>query len=125
MSDFDAPITNVDDNDAEGLATQTDEPVVVSEPVAPDSDHELAKANPNDGYAFAAIICAIAGFVIPILPAAAALMLVRATEIAEQPLSEGAARLASAARTLAYVSLALISIVCAALLLGILGRMIS
>ncbi len=83
--------------------------------------------SPNDGYAFAAIICALAGFVVPILPAAAALMLVRATEVplADQPLSPGAARMASAAQTLAYISLTVVAILCAALLLGILGRTIS
>jgi len=83
--------------------------------------------NSNDGYAFAAIICAIAGFVIPILPAAAALMLVRATQepLSDQPLSPSAQKLASLAQTLSYVSLTLIAIFCAALLLGILGRVIS
>jgi hypothetical protein len=83
--------------------------------------------NANDGYAFAAIICALAGFVIPVLPAAAALMLVRATQppLAEQPLSPNAARLAATAQTLAYVSLTLVTVLCAALLLGILGRTIS
>lgn len=81
----------------------------------------------NDGYAFAAIICAIAGFVIPVLPSAAALMLVRATEepLAAVPLSPSAQKLAATAQTLAYVSLTLMSVLCAALLLGILGRVIS
>ncbi len=83
--------------------------------------------NSNDGYAFAAIICAIAGFLIPVLPAAAALMLVRATQspFVDQPLSPSAEKLASAAQTLAYISLTIIAVVCSAFLLGILGRAIS
>lgn len=88
---------------------------------------ETSPRNSNDGYAFAAIICAIAGFVIPVLPAAAALMLVRATQspFVDEPLSPSAAQLASAAQTLAYISLTIIAAVCAAFLLGILGRAIS
>lgn len=86
-----------------------------------------AARNPADSYAFFAFLCALVGFIIPILPAAAALMLVRATEppYNEEPLGSSAASLANTARTLAYISLALLAAISAALLLGILGRVIS
>jgi hypothetical protein len=87
-------------------------------PVAP-----ITRRNPNDVYAFAAFICAI--LPIPIFPAAAALMLVRSTEVAEVPLSPSAQGVANTARTIAYVSIALVVAFCAALLLGVLGRTIS
>ncbi|MBA2608344.1 MAG: hypothetical protein H0U92_05375 [Actinobacteria bacterium] len=125
MSDFDAPVSP--EITAPG-APEITAPVASPMPVPTEMATDPAPPrNANDGYAFAAIICAIAGFVIPILPAAAALMLVRATEVplADQPLSPSAARMASVAQTLAYISLTVIAILCAALLLGILGRAIS
>ena len=95
-----------------------------------------------DGYAFAAVICAATGLLLPlglsliggkkalptfvlvIISAPAALMLARATEepINPDPVSPGVARVAGIAQTLAYASLALVVTFCAALLLGILGR---
>jgi hypothetical protein len=98
-----------------------------------------------DGYAFAAVTCAAAGLLLPIaislisglrgfisfaivlLSAPASLMLARATEepIAAEPVSPGVARIAGIAQTLAYASLALVAAFCAALLLGILGKVLT
>jgi hypothetical protein len=98
-----------------------------------------------DGYAFAAVVCAASGLLLPIglsliggkkalptfvlvlISAPAALMLARATEepIATEPVSPGVARVAGIAQTLAYASLALVVTFCAALLLGILGRVVT
>ena len=94
---------------------------LVTEPAAP--AETATRRNPNDVYAFAAFVCAI--LPIPILAAAAALMLVRATEVADVPLSPSAANVANTARTIAYVSIGLVIAFCAALLLGVLGRTIS
>ncbi|HUR76694.1 MAG TPA: hypothetical protein VMZ22_02020 [Acidimicrobiales bacterium] len=98
-----------------------------------------------DGYAFAAVICAGAGLFLPIaisliggrrgmasfaivlLSAPAALMLARGTEepIATEPVSPAVARAAAVAQMLAYASLALVVTFCVALLLGILGRVVT
>jgi hypothetical protein len=95
-----------------------------------------------DGYAFAAVVCAASGLLLPIglsliggkkafptfvlvlISAPAALLLARATEapITDEPVSPGVARVAGVAQLLAYASLALVVTFCAALLLGILGR---
>ena len=117
-------------------------------PVAPDVA-EMPAARPTrtaaDGYAFAAVVCAASGLLLPIgisliggkkafptfvlvvISAPAALMLARATEapIADEPVSPGVARVAGLAQMLAYASLALVVTFCAALLLGILGRVIT
>jgi len=98
-----------------------------------------------DGYAFAAVVCAASGLLLPIglsliggkrafptfvlvlISAPAALMLARATEdpITDEPVSPNVARVAGLAQTLAYASLALVVTFCAALLLGILGRVVT
>jgi hypothetical protein len=98
-----------------------------------------------DGYAFAAVVCAAAGLVLPVaisliggwrgapsfaialISAPAALMLARATEepIATEPVSPGVERAAAAAQMLAYASLALVVTFCAALLIGILGKVVT
>jgi hypothetical protein len=98
-----------------------------------------------DGYAFAAVVCAATGLLLPIgltliggkkafptfvlvlVSAPAALMLARATEepITDEPVSASVARVSGVAQTLAYASLALVITFCAALLLGILGRVIT
>jgi hypothetical protein len=98
-----------------------------------------------DGYAFAAVVCAASGLLLPVglsliggkkalptfvlvvISAPAALMLARATEapIANEPVSRGVARVAGVAQMLAYASLALVVTFSAALLLGILGRVIT
>jgi hypothetical protein len=115
---------------------------------APENEPEM-DAEPRrtaaDGYAFAALICAASGLVLPIgisliggwrgapsfaialLSAPAALMLARATEepIATEPVSPGVERAAAAAQMLAYASLALVVTFCAALLIGILGKVIT
>jgi hypothetical protein len=98
-----------------------------------------------DGYAFAAVVCAASGLLLPIglsliggkkalptfvlvvISAPAALMLARATEepVATEPVSPGVARVAGIAQMLAYASLALVVTFCAALLLGILGRVVT
>lgn len=98
-----------------------------------------------DGYAFAAVVCAATGLLLPLglsliggkkalptfvlvlISAPAALMLARATEepINTEPVSPGVARVAAIAQMLAYASLALVVTFCAALLLGILGRVVT
>ena len=98
-----------------------------------------------DGYAFAAVVCAATGLLLPLglsliggkkalptfvlvlISAPAALMLARATEepINTEPVSPGVARVAGIAQMLAYASLALVVTFCAALLLGILGRVVT
>lgn len=139
----------------EPTPTEPDEPAiapVAAEPVAaePAAAAELvAEAGPAartaaDGYAFAALICAAAGLLLPIvvsliggrrgLPsfalvvftAPAALLLARATEepVAAEAVSPAVARIAGLAQTFAYASLALVVTFCAALLLGIAGRVI-
>lgn len=104
---------------AEPIEEPTPEPEVVAAP--------MPVRSAADGYAMAAVICAIVGFVIPVLPAAAALMLARATEEphVSEPVSERVARLASTATTLAYISLSLITGFCAAMLLGILAKVLT
>ncbi|HVT78670.1 MAG TPA: hypothetical protein VHD87_16640 [Acidimicrobiales bacterium] len=129
------------------------EPEAVTEPAAPPDPVEPAtemRAGPPartaaDGYAFAAVICAAAGLLLPIglsliggrrafpsfalvlFSAPAALLLARATEepITDQPVSEGVARVSGVAQVLAYASLALVVTFCVALLLGILGRVVT
>jgi hypothetical protein len=116
----------------------------MSEDLEPPAEMQTARTA-ADGYAFAAIVCAAAGLLLPIgisliggrrgfasfalvlISAPAALMLARATEedIAEEAVSPSVARIAGAAQTLAYASLALVVTFCAALLLGILGRVIT
>jgi hypothetical protein len=110
---------------------------------------EMTAAPPTrtaaDGYAFAAVVCAGVGLALPLaisliggrrglfsfalalLTAPAALMLARATEepIATEPVSPSVARVAAIAQTLAYASVALVVTFCAALLLGILGRVVT
>lgn len=107
------------------------EPIAAASPVveaaaAPPVEMQQRR-NPNDVYAFGAMLCALLGFIIPIVPAAAALMLVRATEapLTDIPLSPSAQSVAGAARTMAYVSLTIMVVLCAILLLGILGRVLS
>jgi uncharacterized membrane protein YGL010W len=94
----------------------------------PESETELPVGRTaSDGYAFAALVCAVLGFIIPIVPAAAALMLARATQppIAKEEVNPSVARIASLAETLAYISLAIIAALCAAMLLGILAKVIT
>lgn len=107
------------------------EPVVAANPVveaaATPPVEMTQRRNPNDIYAFGAMLCALLGFIIPIVPATAALMLVRATEspLTDIPLSPSAQGVANAARTMAYVSLSIMVALCAFLLLGIFGRVIA
>ena len=81
----------------------------------------------SDAYVFAAVLCAVVGIIIPIIPAAAALMLVRATDedLTHEPLRPGLQQLASFARGLAWFDLAWMSLAVIAFLLGTLGRVIS
>jgi hypothetical protein len=98
-----------------------------------------------DGYAFAAIVCAAAGLLLPLgiwaiggrrglaafaivlISAPASLMLARATEedVAGEAVNPSVARIAAIAQTLAYASLALVVTFCAALLAGILFSIIT
>lgn len=127
MSDYAPP---------EGEPVTSTAPTVDTTPVAASPVVDVAatppvemqqRRNPNDVYAFGAMLCALLGFIIPIIPAAAALMLVRATEapLTDIPLSPSAQSVASAARTMAYVSLTIMVVLCSMLLLGILGRVLS
>jgi hypothetical protein len=115
------------------------------EPDAEEMQPAPPARTPADGYAFAAIVCAASGLLLPIglsviggkkafptfvlvlISAPAALMLARATEepITDEPVSPGVARIAGLAQMLAYASLALVVTFCAALLLGILGRVVT
>jgi hypothetical protein len=124
-------------------ATEPSEP---TEPTAPaDMQPAPVARTAADGYAFAAVVCAATGLLLPIglcliggktafpsfvlvvVSAPAALMLARATEapVATEPVSPGVARVAGIAQMLSYASLALVVTFCAALLLGILGRVIT
>ncbi len=129
-----APIDNVDTKPVDDVEIE-----LMSTAPAP------APRTAADGYAFAAVTCAVAGLLFPIaitliggrrgfisfavvlLSAPASLMLARATEepVASEPVSPGVARVASLAQTLAYASLALVAAFCAALLLGILGKVLT
>jgi hypothetical protein len=124
------------------------EPEPTPEPAKP-AEMEPAPAavtrTAADGYAFAAVVCAATGLLLPmglsliggkkalptfvlvLVSAPAALMLARATEqpVATEPVSPGVARVASVAQMLAYASLALVVTFCAAMLLGILGRVVT
>lgn len=81
----------------------------------------------SDAYVFAAVLCAVVGILVPIIPAAAALMLTRATDedLTGEPLRPGLQQLASFARGLAWFDLAWMSLAVIAFLLGTLGRVIS
>lgn len=136
-----------DDTVPTGPETPPADPGEPSAEAAPEPSPESvppAARTAADGYAFAALICAAAGLLLPIgisliggrrgLPAfalvvfaaPAALLLARATEepVAAEPVSPAVARVAGLAQTLAYASLALVVTFCAALLLGIAGRVI-
>lgn len=115
-----------------------------TEPTEPAEDMQPTPAGRTaaDGYAFSAVICAATGLLLPIgisalggrrgfpsflivlISAPVALMLARATEegVADEPVSPAVARVAGVAQMLAYASLALVVTFCAALLLGIVGR---
>lgn len=131
------------------VAPEPEAPVPETVDVAPETPAvEMAPAPTRtaaDGYAFAAVMCAAVGLLLPIaisliggrrglfsfaiglFTAPAALMLARATEepVAAEPVSPSVARVAGLAQTLAYASLALVVTFCAAVLLGILGRVIT
>lgn len=116
--------------------------------VEPPAEEEMQVApsgrTASDGYAFAAVVCAAAGLLLPIglclvggkrafpafalvlISAPAALMLARATEdpVAPDPVSASVARAASTAQVLAYASIALVVTFCAALLLGTAGHIV-
>jgi hypothetical protein len=116
-----------------------------TESVAPEMETAPPARTAADGYAFAAVVCAASGLLLPIgltliggtkalptfvlvlISAPTALMLARATEepIAREPVSPGVARVAGVAQMLSYASIALVVTFCAALLLGILGRVIT
>lgn len=78
----------------------------------------------SDAYVFAALVCAVVGILIPILPAAAALMLLRATDedLSGEPLRPQLTGVASFARGLAWFDLAWMTLLVVALLLGMLGK---
>lgn len=82
----------------------------------------LAARSPADSYALFAMVFAVVGLVIPILPAAAALMLVTAVEREET--APRTKSMASAAATVAYLGLALQATVCVVLLVAVFFRII-
>lgn len=89
------------------------------------AEMETAPArNASDAYVFAALVCAVVGILIPILPAAAALMLLRATDedLTGEPLRPQLTGVASFARGLAWFDLAWMTLLVVALLLGIFGK---
>jgi hypothetical protein len=132
MTDFDPEV------EPEAPAVEMAAPAVEMAPTG-------ATRTAADGYAFAAVMCAGVGLILPIaisliggrrglfsfalalFTAPAALLLARATEepIVSEPVSPSVARVAAVAQTLAYASLALVVTFCAALLLGILGRLVT
>lgn len=81
----------------------------------------------SDAYVFAAVLCAVVGVIVPIIPATAALMLVRATDedLTSEPLRPGLQQLARFARGLAWFDLAWMTLATVAFLLGTLGKVIS
>lgn len=101
-------------------------PAERAEPVEAVEMQETPARSASDAYVFAALICAVVGLVIPVLPAAAALMLLRATDedLAGEPLRPSLSGVASFARGLAWFDLAWMTLLTVALLLGILGRVI-
>lgn len=95
---------------------------------APAVEMQAAPArSANDAYVFAAVLCAVVGIVVPIVPAAAALMLVRATDddLADEPLRPQLASLRSFARGLAWFDLSWMTMLTLAFLLSTLGRVIA
>lgn len=114
--------------------------------VRPEDEMQAAPVRtPADGYAFAAVVCAAAGLLLPIgltavggwraapsfavavITAPVALLLARATEepVTGEAVSPGVERVAGVAQMLAYASLALVVTFCAVLLLGIAGRIVT
>jgi len=78
----------------------------------------MAVRSPAESYALFAIVFAVVGIVIPVLPAAAALMLVRAVENDEEtpPRTKS---MANAAATVAYGALAFQAALCLIVLVGV------
>jgi hypothetical protein len=109
---------------------ETPAPVQTTAPAETAGPVEMQAApqrSASDAYDFAAVLCAVVGIIIPIVPAAAALMLVRATDedLTHEPLRPGLQQLAGFARVLAWFDLAWMTLATVAFLLGTLGRVIS
>lgn len=131
--------------EASGAVSDLPETPVPAAPEAPEMEVGTPARTAADGYAFAAVVCAASGLLLPIgisaiggwrgapsfalalISAPAALMLARATEepIATEPVSPGVERAAAVAQMLAYASLALVVTFCAALLAGILWQLLT
>ncbi len=142
-TDVETDVETMAESDVQTVAESDVESDVAAEYMKPAPAPVVRTA--ADGYAFAAVVCAAAGLLLPIgisliggkrgfisfaivlLSAPASLMLARATEepIVSEPVSPGVARAASLAQTLAYASLALVAAFCGALLLGILGKVLT
>ena len=80
----------------------------------------------SDAYVFAAVLCAVVGLVVPVVPAAAALMLTRATDddLTGEALRPQLLGVKSFARGLAWFDLAWMTLLTAAFLLSTLGRVL-
>lgn len=94
------------------------------EPVA--APVEMQQRSASEAYVFAAVLCAVVGIIIPVLPAAAALMLTRATDddMTNEPLRPQLVGVKSFARGLAWFDLAWMTLLTAAFLLSTLGRVL-
>lgn len=90
--------------------------------------HGHATGGPQtDGFAIAALACAIAAFVAPVVPAVAALYLAAASDnrIAATPDRLGGAGLNQASRTLAWLAMALFVALVVLVLAGIAGKVVT
>ena len=90
----------------------------------PETATPVEARSPADSYALFAMMFAVVGIVIPVLPAAAALMLVTAVE-RDEAASPRAHSTANAAATVAYIALAFQAMVCLVLLVAVFFRIIS
>jgi hypothetical protein len=87
---------------------------------------ETPPRSASDAYVFSALLLAVIGLIIPVLPAAAALMLLRGTDedLTGEPLRPSLVQVAKFARVLAWIDLAWMTFLTVAFLLSTLGRVI-
>lgn len=104
----------------------TDASAASAAPATPVEMEATPTRSASDAYVFAALLCAVIGFIVPVLPAAAALMLLRGTDedITGEPLRPSLVQVATFARVLAWVDLAWMTLLTTAFLLSTLGRVI-
>ncbi len=94
---------------------------------APIEMTEVTARSASDAYVFAAVLCAVVGLIVPVVPAAAALMLLRATDddLNAEPLRPQLAGVKSFARGLAWFDLAWMALLTAAFLLSTFGFVVT